>query len=151
MFSYAFRSVFNVVLEIEFAVRRQFIESIDLTLTSRKRCSDVTIGEILQLHPSGRQSIPGQLLKSIVGQLACIFAVKPMQFIGIESGMTAHDLVQIEERDDFFHCHFLAIVLRRPTEQTKIIAERLGKETSLNIVVYARSLVPLAHFRPIAI
>ena len=67
MFSYAVRSVFNAVLEIESAIRRQFIEGIDLTLTGGECRSHVTLGEILQLHPGVRQSILGQLLKSIVG------------------------------------------------------------------------------------
>src|SRR5260370_27491619 len=74
-----------------------------------------------------------------------------MPFVRIECGMTAYNLVQIEERDFFFDWNFFPIVFWRPTEQAKIIADRLRQKASLNIIVYARALIALAHFRAVPI
>ena len=69
-----------------------------------------------------------------------------MQFVRIKRGVTAHDLVEIEKRDYFFDWNFFPIIFGRPTEQAKVIADRLRQKASLNIIVYARTLIALAHF-----
>ena len=65
--------------------------------------------------------------------------------------MTAHDLVQIEERNYFFDWNFFPIVLRGPAKQAEIVADRLRQKAPLNIIVYARALVALAHFRAVPV
>src|ERR1700720_1260117 len=65
--------------------------------------------------------------------------------------MTAHDLVQIEKRNYFFNWNFFAVVFRRQTEQAKVIANRLRQKAPLNIIVYARTLIALAHLCAVSI
>src|SRR5207248_11389399 len=146
MFSYAFSVVFKIIVEIETAVGRQFINSIDLAFAGLERGLNIIVRKILQLYPACAQSIPGQLLKPIIRQLARVFAIQPMQFVRIERGVTAHDLVQIEKRNYFFDWNFFAVVFWRPAEQAKVIADRLRQKAPLNIIVYARTLIALAHF-----
>ena len=74
-----------------------------------------------------------------------------MQFVRIKSGVAAYDLVQIEQRDYFFDRNFFPIVFGRPTEQAKVIADCLRQKASLNIIVYARTLIALAHFRAVPV
>src|SRR5207237_9784842 len=74
-----------------------------------------------------------------------------MQFVRIKRGVTAHDLVEIEKRDYFFDWNFFPIIFGRPTEQAKVIADRLRQKASLNIIVYARTLIALAHFRAVSL
>ena len=67
MFSYAFSVVFKIIVEVEPAVGRQFIKSIDLAFAGLERGPNVIVRKILQLYPACAQSIPGQLLKSVIG------------------------------------------------------------------------------------
>src|SRR5207249_2081927 len=60
-------SVNDVIREVETAVGRQFIKSIDLAFAGLERGPNVIVRKILQLHPACAQSIPGQLLKSVIG------------------------------------------------------------------------------------
>ena len=67
IFGDAFWSVNDVIREVETAVSRQFIKSIDLAFAGLERGPNVIVRKILQLYPACAQSIPGQLLKSVIG------------------------------------------------------------------------------------
>ena len=43
------------------------------------------------------------------------------------------DFLQIEQPNDFFDVDFFAIVLRRPTEQAEIIADRFGEKAAFDV------------------
>src|SRR6266404_9434454 len=67
IFGDAFWSVNDSIREVETAVGRQFIKSIDLAFAGLERSPNVIVRKILQLYPACAQSIPGQLLKSVIG------------------------------------------------------------------------------------
>ncbi len=59
------------------------------------------------------------------------------------------DLRQIEQGDDFFNRHFLAIPFWRPAKEAKVIAHRLRQETLLPISRQRGAFIALAHLAAI--
>src|SRR5438105_12891724 len=74
-----------------------------------------------------------------------------MQFIVIERGMAAPNMIEIENAHDLFDVHLLPIVFGRPAEETKVIANGRGQITSLDVVLHARALIALAHLRSVLV
>ena len=94
MFRHAIRVVDDVVREVETAVRRQLIEGIDLAFAGFQRSADVILRKFFYCDARSFQRCDAEGMKFCVSlQLARIFAIQPMQFVGIERGVAAHDIV----------------------------------------------------------
>ena len=132
MFRDAFRIVFEFVGEIETAIGRQFIKDPDLAFAGLERGADVILRKILQRSPRSlsRLAAPAREICHRVNSRA-YSPLSQVHLSGIECGIPADDLVQIEKPHDFFDLDLFAIVLRRPTEQAKIIAHRLRQIAAL--------------------
>ena len=74
-----------------------------------------------------------------------------MQFIGIERGMAAPDMIEIENPDDLFDVDLLPVIFRRPTEQAQIIANGRRQIASLDVVLHARAFIAFTHLRAVLV
>src|SRR5215472_18093032 len=74
-----------------------------------------------------------------------------MQFVRIERGRAAANVLQVENPDNLVNVQLLTIVLGRPAEQAEIIADSFRKITASEVVIHTSAFVALAHFCPIAV
>jgi hypothetical protein len=84
-------------------------------------------------------------------QFAHVFAIEPGALREVEGRILAMDFLQLEEPDDFLERNFFPIVLRRPAEETEIIADRFGEKTILDVCVQTGACVALAHLRAVLV
>ena len=80
-----------------------------------------------------------------------VLTVEPKTFVAIERGIASIDFFELEKFYHFFDVDLFAVVLRRPTEQAKVIAHGVGHITLLDVSGDARPFIALAHLRPIVI
>ena len=69
------RIVFEIVCEIEPAIRRQFVEGIDLAFARLQRVADVFFRKIIKLYTARLQLRDRQIAKFGVAQFARVFTV----------------------------------------------------------------------------
>src|SRR4029450_4584611 len=133
MFRDAFRIVIEIVCEVEPAIGWQLVKGVDLAFARLQRRADVVFRVIIDLHAARLQPRYGKIVKLSVAQLARVFAVQPMQFIGIKRGMTPPNMIEIEKANDLFEVDLLPVIFWGPTEQTQIIANGRRQIASLNV------------------
>ncbi len=80
-----------------------------------------------------------------------VLAVEPKTFIAIERGIASINFFELEKFHHFFDVDLFAVVLRRPTEQAKIIAHRFRRISLLHVDGDASALIALAHLRSVVI
>src|SRR5262249_10943452 len=102
--------------EIERAISRQLVEGIDLAFAGFQRSTHVFLWKTLKLYSTRHQLCERQVVKFGVAQFARVFAVQPMEFVGIECRRAAPDVFQVKDPDDFVDIDFLPIILWRPAE-----------------------------------
>ena len=151
MLGNSFGIVFQIVCEIEPAIRRQLIEGIDLSFARLQRVADVFLWKIIKLYIGRLQLRDRQIVKFRVVQFACIFTIQPMEFVGIESRRATPDVSEFENPDDLVDIDFLAVVLGRPAKQTQIVAHSCREIAAPDVVLHARAFVAFAHLRSVAV
>src|SRR5206468_6071242 len=144
MFCYALRIVIEIVREIEPAVGRQLVERVYLAFAGLQRRAHIFFRKGLKLHTTRLQSRDSKIVKLGVAEFACVFAVQPVEFVGIERCRAASNVFQIENSDDFIEVDFLPVVLWRPSEQTKIIADCRCEITAPEEILDEAATVALA-------
>ena len=92
-----------------------------------------------------------QVGKALEGHLDEVLAVHPETFVEVEAGAAPVDVFQFEEFDDLLDGEDFAVVLRRPSEETKVIAHRLGRVALRDVILHTGALVALAHLGTIGI
>src|SRR5205085_4611155 len=133
----------------ETSVSRQLAEDPELSFARVKRGPDIFGWEPRQVYPRSLKSLSSHLPKSLVIELADIFAVEPGAFVQIKGGIFAMNFCQVEKLNDLREIEFFPIVLWRPAEQTEIITNGFGQVAALDVSVQTRALVALTHLRAI--
>src|SRR5437660_4841507 len=128
---------------------RNILEELDFLLHDREHVAEIFfIGDI---DLSFLHERPAQLDEPIERHLRDILAVQPKTFVEIERGVATIDFFELEKFNDFLNVDLFPIVLRRPTQQTKIIADRLGRVTLFDVSGDRCAFIALAHLRSVAI
>src|SRR5205814_2591678 len=105
--------------------------------------------ETCEIKPGTLKRMPSHFTKTVVAQLAKIFAIQPGAFFQIEGRVFPKHFRQIENANDLGQVELLPVVLRRPAEQAEKITDSFRQITVLYISDEARALVALAHLRAI--
>src|SRR4029453_8595602 len=96
MFRDALRTVIEIVGKIEPTIGWQLVKCVYLAFAGLQRRANVLLSVIVDPYAARLQSRYGKVVKLGVAQLACIFAVQPMQFVGIKRRMAPPDMIEIE-------------------------------------------------------
>ena len=105
MFRDAFRIAIEIVSEIKAGIAGSSSNVLILPLQVSGRRGH-NLREIVDRYPARLQPRPRRDRKTRSLQLARIFAVQPAQFVGIECGGAAPDVIQIEKPDDLVDVAF---------------------------------------------
>src|ERR1700730_2604852 len=122
---------------------RHVFEKFDLFLHDREHVAQIFfVGDVdLRFF----EEWATELDKAIKRHLRDVLAVEPKTFVEIERGVAAIDFFELEKFYNFVDVDLFAVVLRGPTEQTKIITHRFGRITLLDVSGDARAFVAFAH------